>query len=182
MWKGFCARHRYKAYLQTLRSPKLKIAAARILRFIRVQRRRRFIERTLNRIWIVLRSIRILQALWSGFSLRQTLRTALLLALNPMSKAAYDITIASVARIFISNLVPSQIISISQAGFECFQTAQNIEGNAKEIIRLVEEVNRSTKLLQLVEQMRRDAAASNLKRPILCLSTIAPCVGTRSLN
>ena len=182
LWKGFCARRRYKAYLQTLRSPKLKIAAARILRFIRVQRRRRFIERTLCKIRIVLRSIRILQALWRGFSLRQTLKTALLLALNPMSKAAYDISIASVARIFTSNLVPPQIISISQAGFECFQTAQNMEDNAKELIRLDEEVNRSTKLLQLVEQMRRDVAASNLKRPILCLTTIAPCVGTRSLN
>ena len=57
-----------------------------------------------------------------------------------------------------------------------------MEDNAKEIIRLDEEVNRSTKLLQIVEQMRRDATASNLKRPILRLSTIAPCVGTRSLN
>ena len=57
-----------------------------------------------------------------------------------------------------------------------------MEDNAKEIIRLDEEVNRSTKLLQIVEQMRRDATASNLKRPILRLSTIAPRVGTRSLN
>ena len=108
--------------------------------------------------------------------------TALLIAINPMSTAAYDISIACVARILNSNLVHNQIISISQAGFEWFQGTQNMENNAKALIWLDEKVNRSAKLLQLVEQMHRDVAAFSLKILILCLSAIAPCIGTCSLN
>ncbi|CDS43304.1 ras GTP ase activating protein with iq motif [Echinococcus multilocularis] len=127
LWRGFCMRRCYKAYLAVLRSTKLRIAATTILQFIRIHRRRRFIELTLAGLRRVLRYIRRFQALWRGFALRQVLTSSLALALNPMSQRACERPLLILVRLCGSHLVLTQADNIYNYQLDCFQAAQGIE-------------------------------------------------------
>lgn len=177
LWRGFCMRRRYMAYLQVLHSPELRIAATKILQFIRSHRRRRFVKQTLTGLRRVLRCIRRFQALWRGFTLRRTLTASLALALSPMSQTVCEKPLVSLVRLCSSCLVPLLADSIYKSQIDCFRAAQNIADNAQQLLSLQDEIERSSKLLQLAEQMRREAEASKLRRPTLCLSTITLCGG-----
>ncbi|KAL5968983.1 Ras GTPase-activating-like protein IQGAP1 [Taenia solium] len=181
LWRGFRMRRRYKAYLQALRSPELQTAATRILHFIRSHRRRHFVKQTLTGLRRVLRCIRRFQALWRGFTLRRTLTASLALALNPMSQSACERPLVSLVRLCSSCLVPTQADSIYNFQLSCLQAAQSTADNAKQLVSLQNEIELSSKLLQLAEQMRREAVASKLRRPTLCFSSIALCGGSRVL-
>ncbi|VDK23548.1 unnamed protein product [Taenia asiatica] len=181
LWRGFCMRRRYKAYLQALRSPELRIAATRILHFIRSHRRRRFVKQSLIGLRRVLRCIRRFQALWRGFTLRRTLTASLALALNPMLQSACERPLISLVRLCSSCLVPAQADNIYNFQLDCLQAAQSTADNAQQLVSLQDEIELSSKLLQLAEQMRREAVASKLRRPTLCFSSIALCGGSRVL-
>ncbi|VDM16810.1 unnamed protein product [Hydatigera taeniaeformis] len=182
MWRGFCIRRRYKAYLQVLRSPNLQSAAIQILHFIRRQRRRRFVEQTVNGVRHVLKCIRRFQALWRGFALRQTLTTALVLALNPMSPSACERPLVTLARLLSSCLMPTLTDDIYNFQLNCFQAAQGVEDKAEQLMRLQDDIESASKLLQLVVQMRQAAMTSKARRAMLCFSTVTLCGDSRNLS
>ncbi|KAH9277689.1 hypothetical protein ECG_09807 [Echinococcus granulosus] len=182
LWRGFCMRRCYKAYLEVLRSTKLRIAATTILQFIRIHRRRRFIEVTLAGLRRVLRYIRRFQALWRGFALRRVLTSSLALALNPMSQSACERPLLILVRLCGSHLVPTQADNIYNYQLDCFQAAQGIEDDARQLVRLQDDITRSSKLLQLAEEMRQEVLAPKLRLPMLCFSTITLCSGSRVLS
>ncbi|CDS41707.2 hypothetical transcript [Echinococcus multilocularis] len=182
LWRGFCMRRCYKAYLAVLRSTKLRIAATTILQFIRIHRRRRFIELTLAGLRRVLRYIRRFQALWRGFALRQVLTSSLALALNPMSQRACERPLLILVRLCGSHLVPTQADNIYNYQLDCFQAAQGIEDNTQQLVRLQDDITHSSKLLQLAEEMRQEALAPKLRLLMLCLTTTTLCSGSRVLS
>lgn len=174
LWRGYCVRRRYKAYLQYLSSPNLQIAGARILGYIRSLRRRRFIERTLNELFRVLQSIRRLQAVWRGFQLRRTLKSSLLLALDRSPQTAIETPLIVMTRLCSSQLVPPDTDSIYDRQLDCFKAAAKIESNAHELTQLEEEINRSSTIFKLLEQMQQKTLALRGKNST---SSKDPCTG-----
>ncbi|KAL5104346.1 hypothetical protein TcWFU_008749 [Taenia crassiceps] len=167
--------------IQVLNSPKLRIAALRILQFIRKHRRRRFVKQTVIGLRRVLRCIRRFQALWRGFTLRRMLNASLALALNPTSQSACERPLVSLLRLCSSSLVPSLADNIYKFQLGCIHAAQSTADNAEQLMSLQEEIERSSELLHLAEQMHREAVASKLRRPTLCFSTTTLCGGSRVL-